>query len=786
MTFTYKLSRRLAILRGGLLLALGLSVLVACQDDQADSLVGPPSDSIARLSPTRVKVTPDSLTLERNQTAHFAAYGLNRKGDSTSISVVWSATGGTITPDGKFTSTSTGRYRIFAKTGGKRGAVDSAAVNVVMPQPNLVAVLVSPHTATLAPGDSATFKAVGELSDSSTVPIGLTWSATGGQVDPSGTYNAGTSAGVFRVIASNTSATLADTATITIAAAPAPLPTRLVLSPATVSLTTGATQRFAATGLTDSGDTVPVPLTFTATGGSVDSLGLYTAGSSAGTFRVVATSSEPRLADTSTVTVTTPSVPTDTVHAGWHVGPNGGSGTAGTLASPWSLAYALTGAAGRIRPGDTVWVHRGLYAAYEWTQPKVSGTASAPVIFRNYPGERATISSEGMFTIDGSDTWWWGLEFTFAGWTTRTSPESGSHPTAIPGPLSTVYVTGPRTKIINCLVHDTGDGVAIWDQAAGSELYGSLVWYTGWQGPDRGHGHAVYTQNSGAQQVYRDNLLWDSYDIGVQAYGSGSVTIRNYLFEGNGIWGHGTLATSGSTSQAQFGGDGDGQDFIIRQNVVYDLLNVAGAARFGYNTGVQYYRYTITDNWFIGGGPTMRIWNLNQSSFTNNVTWNPRCSDGCRMDMLGNRSGWAWSGNTHYGNAGAIDWSYNNSNKTWTDWKAATGLGGGDTYAASPSGQKILVRPNLYEKGRANVVVLSLSGAGTASVDLTGILQAGQAYEVRNAQNFFGTPVVTGTYTGGAVTLPLSGLTKAALTGSAPRAPMSTGTLFNAFVVIGK
>jgi len=222
---------------------------------------------------------------------------------------------------------------------------------------------------------------------------------------------------------------------------------------------------------------------------------------------------------------------------------------------------------------------------------------------------------------------------------------------------------------------------------------------------------------------------------------------------------------------------------VIRENVVYDLLNLAGAARVGYNTGVQYYRYTVADNWFIGGGPTMRVWNLNQSSFTGNVTYNP-CNDGCRMDMIGNKAGWVWSGNTHYGNSAAIDWSYNNSNKTWADWKAATGLGGSDSYVAGVPPMKVWVRPNAYEPGRANVVVYQGGSASSASVDLTGIgLQSGQAWEIRNAQNFYAAPVLTGTGPG-IVTLPLAGLTKAAIVGPAPKAPTNPGAKFNAFVVL--
>ena len=472
-----------------------------------------------------------------------------------------------------------------------------------------------------------------------------------------------------------------------------------------------------------------------------------------------------------------------TQHAGWYVAVNGSSSNAGTMASPWSLAYALSQPRA-VGPGDTIWVRGGTYKQYEWST-SLSGTSSAPIVIRAYPGERAAIETEGMFQIQGSDTWWWGLEWRFS-WGTRTSPESGSHPTAIPGPLSTVYVTGPRTKIINCLIHDTGDGVAIWKEATDAELYGSLIWYTGWQGPDRGHGHAIYTQNGSGLQKYRDNLAWDSYDIGVQVYGSGGVPVRNYLFQGNAFWGHGTLAGS-SASQVILGGDGEGQDIQFLDNVVYDPQALAGAIRIGYNSSVSYYRYIVRDNWFVGGGPTLRIWNLFQSTFAGNTTYNPRCSDGCRMDFQGNRSGWTWSGNTHYGNAGAVDWLYNNAPKTWSNWRSATGLGNSDSYAAAAPPQKVWVRPNVYERGRANIVVVSLGGSSSAVADLSSVgLRSGQAFEVRNAQNYFGAPVLTGTYQGGTITLPLSGLTKAPISGNAPKSPLGTGTRFNAFVVVPK
>ena len=55
--------------------------------------------------------------------------------------------------------------------------------------------------------------------------------------------------------------------------------------------------------------TAAVTVTWTATGGSVTSSGRYTAGATAGTFRVIATQQGGTKADTSTVTIT-PAAPT--------------------------------------------------------------------------------------------------------------------------------------------------------------------------------------------------------------------------------------------------------------------------------------------------------------------------------------------------------------------------------------------------------------------------------------------------------------------------------------------
>lgn len=87
---------------------------------------------------------------------------------------------------------------------------------------------------------------------------------------------------------------------------PTPPSTSIVISPGSVSLQSGGTQQFAATITGVSQTTV----TWTTSGGTISSTGMFTAGSTAGTFDVTATSVvDGSKSAQATVTVTVPSTP---------------------------------------------------------------------------------------------------------------------------------------------------------------------------------------------------------------------------------------------------------------------------------------------------------------------------------------------------------------------------------------------------------------------------------------------------------------------------------------------
>jgi hypothetical protein len=305
MTYTFKLSRRLAISRYAMLAAA--AVLVSCDGETT----APESDPNAPSSATPwIRVVPRAVTVETNQPIRFRGERRSRRGEPHDLRLTWHASGGSIDEDGVFHATAPGVYKVVGRGRGRQKP-DTSIVIVVPPQPNIVAVSVAPDTATLAAGATHDFAATGVLSDGTLVAIGVTWRAAGGSIDAGGVYTAGNTAGSYRVVALSTDSTLADTATVSITQPPPPPPSptldQVVLSPASLALTTGASAQLAAYGRNSLGDSVPVEVTYSATGGSVTATGLYTAGSTAGSYRVVAAASG--LADTSVVTLTQPPPP---------------------------------------------------------------------------------------------------------------------------------------------------------------------------------------------------------------------------------------------------------------------------------------------------------------------------------------------------------------------------------------------------------------------------------------------------------------------------------------------
>ncbi len=256
---------------------------------------------------TAIVLSPASATVQSSTSLQFSVSGVWTNGGSGVPAVTYSATGGTISGSGLYTAGSAaGTFSVIAVQTG--GTLADTSVVTVTTTPLLTQVILTPATVSVATGGTQQFSVSGRMSDGSTVTPAVTFAATGGTISGSGLYTAASSGGNFRVIATQTGGTLADTSTVTVTAPP-PVLTAIVLSPATATVQSGGTQQFSVTGVwTNGGSGVPA-VTYTATGGTITSNGLYTAGGNTGGFQVIATQVGGTLADTSAVTITAPPPP---------------------------------------------------------------------------------------------------------------------------------------------------------------------------------------------------------------------------------------------------------------------------------------------------------------------------------------------------------------------------------------------------------------------------------------------------------------------------------------------
>ncbi|MGH7559303.1 MAG: hypothetical protein ACREMD_16270 [Gemmatimonadota bacterium] len=136
----------------------------------------------------------------------------------------WRATGGTVSDDGLYTAGSaTGTWAVTVTSA---GLTESAVVRIVASTPEEVrvptSIVVSPEAVNLDPADVQRFTAEIRDQHGEVMDAEIAWEATGGTIDATGLYTAGSLPGAYMVSAH--SGALSATASITIEQDPLPAP----------------------------------------------------------------------------------------------------------------------------------------------------------------------------------------------------------------------------------------------------------------------------------------------------------------------------------------------------------------------------------------------------------------------------------------------------------------------------------------------------------------------------------------------------------------------------------
>ncbi len=476
----------------------------------------------------------------------------------------------------------------------------------------------------------------------------------------------------------------------------------------------------------------------------------------------------------------------------FHVRPTGTPSGDGSDAAPWDLVTALRGPSA-VRPGDSIWIHSGTYrgAAPSLFTSTLNGSAASPIIVRAARGERATI--DGGIAANGSYTWFWGLEITNSS-PTRRVVSDGTNPVARVGGIN---LYGRGTRAINLVVHDTGHpAIGFWNGVGdGGEVYGCLIWGNGIYDPTfsaPGHrGNGTYAQNNLGDRFIRDNISFRNFTEGLDASSDGVGYVNGFTFEGNMVFDNPRWQLFTQTRMNPM------ERLRVIDNYTYRRRtdSTRGTAQFGYYDNVDHLDVVVRGNTFVMGNDDDRAFFLKRWR-TVNVAGNTFVSqrnlamwDAAMVGATG-----TWDRNTYHHLGGGNPFIVGDSvggtaAATFLDfagWRASTGFDGASTYTRSaPMGSQIFVRRNTYEPDRAHIAIYNWDLSARVSVDVSGVLAAGQTYELRDAQNYYGAPIVAGTYDGTPIAVPMNLTQVAPLVGDVDHiADTHTAPEFAVFVLL--
>jgi hypothetical protein len=318
---------------------------------------------------------------------------------------------------------------------------------------------------------------------------------------------------------------------------------------------------------------------------------------------------------------------------------------------------------------------------------------------------------DGDVQVVGPDITLQNLELCYTGWTTRTSVQSGSNPTDIPQKKLSIY--GARARMINCTIHDYAD-FGWWSTAIDSELNGCLIYSNGWDAPDRGHGHGVYTQNRPeGRKTFKNCITWGHYATCGKVYSATNAPLKHYDIEGL------ICGPSGDSRFLVGSDDGSTEDVTV-----HDCMTFGAALQFGdalVTSDIHFDHCYIAHDQDI----PLVLSSFNTLTGLDNVIIGGNAPDLSYRFVckIVNQAAWTLDHNTYYYTGPSAKEFRNEGvgDHTFAQWQAATGLDANSTMQHSaPTQNKVIVQPNEYQDGRYHVAIWNWEGLSSVAAPVAG------------------------------------------------------------------
>jgi hypothetical protein len=416
----------------------------------------------------------------------------------------------------------------------------------------------------------------------------------------------------------------------------------------------------------------------------------------------------------------------------------------------------------------------------------IGGAASHP------NGADVYVNGNQLF-IQGNNTTYRDFELTN---TMVTARDAATEPESSRG--NGIHNIGDGNKFINIVTHDGESGYFSSADSSDSEVYGLVSYNNGlYRGTD-GVGHGMYLENgAGFCRIY-NNILLNNFNLNTQCFGQTAPfvggDIQKNVYAGAGSPIGKFNAEAGNVSLLVGTNEVPITSVKVDSNYFYNRIETLGSAlTFGYGAGINAANNsdaTVTNNYFVGGFGLITVQNTNKCTVTGNKVYSNHASFSFyTIAALG--SPYTWNNNTYYaGNSNTLFGIANQGVYNFTDWK--TQMSGFDTTSTAPLAalpDTVIIQPNAYETGRANLTIYNTTGATSVNVNLstTGLVN-GQGYVIKNAFNYSGSNVATGTYNSSSPTISVAVNSSAATSVAKPIGTSynipTTAPYFFSFIVI--
>jgi hypothetical protein len=306
--------------------------------------------------------------------------------------------------------------------------------------------------------------------------------------------------------------------------------------------------------------------------------------------------------------------------------------------------------------------------------------------------------------------------------------------------------------------HDCpGNGFGCWGSAE-EEIHGNVLYYNGTDDDPnkenaRGHGHGFYIQSK-THKEFRNNIAFRHFFLGFQIYGTGRAFFNNITMEGNTFFNNGEISLiQGGKKELPNMHVGGGNPIKNARLIDNCFYSPAWAVKCTCNLG-KTENNLLKGNYFVCPGPDKRV-ALDVATLGPNT--NLVMTDNTMVGMIvGFTPDQFGQGNVHIPDRPTKD-------------------------------NKVFIRKNGYEEGRANIIIFNWAKDEKVEADVSTIgLKAGDAYEVRDVQDWYGKPAQKGVWDGKPVSIPMTGLTVQAPIAlpAKYKTPPHTAPEFGVFVIL--